>query len=259
VLGFGLAVIFFIAWSVLIRNRNLEIKLKEARNRKEQSEQLSLTAAGLAHETKNPLGLIRGLAQQIKNNKNIVPEARKTAAEIMEQADITASRLGDFLSYAKERAPRFETVNAVAFIEKIINLINEDYSKAGIKIETDIDSVEITADREMLSQIMLNLLMNSLKFTGKGGTVKIIIKSRESGTSRLAVIDNGSGIPPDIIPDIFKPYVSRKSGGYGMGLAIVKRTVEQSGWSIEVKSIQDKGTKIFINGIKNAVYPGERK
>ncbi|OGV38515.1 MAG: hypothetical protein A2020_13215 [Lentisphaerae bacterium GWF2_45_14] len=250
VLGAGVIIILFITWSISMRNRKLMLRLKEIETKKEQAEELSLAAAGLAHETKNPLGVIRGLAQQIADNARNLEPAREKAKEIMEQADVTTARLGDFLSYARQRSPEPADVKAIDFLEHMKMLVSDDFRSENVKLSVEADDITIFADKEMLSQILLNLLLNSLKSSAAGGETKIILRETSRGSARLAVTDTGGGISPEILPHIFKPYTSRRVGGCGMGLAIVKRLVEQSGWLIEVKSKPGSGTKIFINDIK---------
>jgi len=250
VLGAGVIIILFITWSISMRNRKLLVKLKEIETKKNQAEELSLAAAGLAHETKNPLGVIRGLAQQIADNQKNPSAAREKAQEIMEQADVTTARLGDFLSYARQRDPDPVELVGIQFLEHMKMLVADDFRNAEVTLDVESDDISIMADKDMLSQILLNLLVNSLKSCSAGGEVKMILRKTFRGSARLAVTDTGTDIPPEILSKIFKPYISRRAGGCGMGLAIVKRLAEQSGWTIELKSKPNFGTKIFINDIK---------
>lgn len=250
ILGAGVIIILFITWTISMRNRKLLLRLKETETKKAQAEELSLAAAGLAHETKNPLGVIRGLAQQIADNQKNPGSAREKAQEIMEQSDVTTARLGDFLSYARQRDPEPTLLVAREFLEHMKMLVADDFRNENVALSVESDDISILADKEMFSQILLNLLVNSLKSSTAGGEVKMIFRKTSRGSARLAVTDTGSGIPPEILPHIFKPYISRRAGGCGMGLAIVKRLAEQSGWTIELKSKPGFGTKIFINDIK---------
>jgi signal transduction histidine kinase len=248
ILGFIGVTILLVAWSFSIRNRDLQLKLKSVQDRREQMEELSLAAAGLAHETKNPLGVIRGLAQQISEASENSSKARRMAGEIVEQADVTTARLGDFLSYARQRQPEMDSVNAKEHIERIISLVEDEFKASNIDLSSRVDDVCIQCDPEMLSQILLNLLMNSLKSMESGGKVNVALDS-DGNFAKLLISDTGSGIPPELLPNIFKPYVSKRADGYGIGLAIVKRITEQSGWNIRVDSKQGVGTNITITGI----------
>ena len=239
----------FMTWSYAIRNRELTKRLKQALSKKEQIDELGLAAAGLAHETKNPLGVIRGLAQNIANNTKNPQNTRRKAREIMEETDVTTVRLGDFLSYARFRSPVPEEINSSEYLERICSLVQDDFDNSGVELLSEVSPVTMIADPDMLSQVLMNLLTNSLKFTDKGGTVTLSCQQTGRKYATLKVIDTGRGIPPDVLPDMFKPYVTKGAGGYGIGLAIVKRIVDQAGWQINVKSTPGKGTAIAVSEI----------
>jgi len=226
-MGAALTALLFISWSYAARNQELKERLHSAMSRKTEMDEIGLAAAGLAHETKNPLGVIRGLAQNISADSDNPDDARGKAREIMEETDDTTARLGDFLSYAKIRSPNPERLNAKAHIERIAGLMRDDFSDVGVSLETDVEPLAIEADPDMLSQILVNLLTNCLKFTEKGDKVAIKLTSDKKGRATLSVSDTGAGIPPDILPKVFKPYVTRSAGGCGIGLAIVKRIADR--------------------------------
>lgn len=244
--------LLFLAWSYSIRNRELQDRLQSARDKSEHVDELGLAAAGLAHETKNPLGIIRGLAQNIADNKENSKKTRTMARDIMEETDVTTARLGDFLSYAKIRSPKPVEINTIEYIERIISLVKDDFDNAGVELVTAVETPSIYADQDMLSQILMNLLTNSLRFTDKGGKVSLSVRNKIK-TAELKVEDTGSGIPENILPIIFKPYVTSSAAGYGIGLAIVKRITEQSGWNIKIDSMVKKGTTITISNIKRVI------
>ena len=250
VMGCVCASLLFLAWSYSIRNKELMSRLKSAKDKRKHVDELGLAAAGLAHETKNPLGVIRGLAQNISDNRENNKKTRRMARDIMEETDITTARLGDFLSYAKFRSPKPEEIKTKEYIERIVGLLKDDFDNAGVELITSIETETISADQDMLSQILMNLLTNSLRFTEKSGSVTLSIREKLNKTIELKVEDTGAGIPPEILPNILKPYVTSSSKGYGIGLAIVKRIVDQSGWNIKVDSTLKSGTTITISNIK---------
>lgn len=249
-IGCGGILLSFMLWSYIIRNQELRSRLTSERNKSEHVDELELAAAGLAHETKNPLGIIRGLAQKIADDSDNARKTRNMARDIMEETDVTTARLGDFLSYAKFRKPKAVKIKTGEYIERMVGLVKDDFENAGVKLKVIVETSDIFADQDMLSQILMNLLTNSLRFTDKGGEVVLSLKEKINKTAELKVQDNGSGIPDNILPNIFKPYVTSSSKGYGIGLAIVKRIVDQAGWHIRVDSLIDKGTTIWISNIK---------
>lgn len=231
------------------RLKALRAEIAEQRGRRVEVEEMGLAAAGLAHETKNPLGLMRGMAQRIATEKLPSQEVEELATRIIDQADLTASRLGDFLRYAGVREPILQCLPAEAALSKIASLLEVDFAASGVTLECACDKIAIEADSEMLSQILVNLLMNALKFTPPGGTVNVSLKKAYGAKAMLTVSDNGKGIPEDVLPQIFKPYFSKRAGGCGLGLAIVKRLADCSGWEISVDSVEGKGTAFTIKGI----------
>lgn len=242
--------------SVMNLSAGRKEELEKARRKQQELEELGLAAAGLAHEIKNPLGIIRGMAQRIGSDSSIDEKLRQMASDIMEESDVATARLGDFLSYARPRKPLLEPLNPKELTDRISGLVDDDFKTAGVAIVSELHDCSIMADREMLSQIVLNILMNSLKFTPSGGKVTMKLADCRDNSYILSIADTGRGIDPDIVADIFKPYVSRRPGGCGMGLAIVRKIVEQSGWDISVDSMPGKGTVIIISGIRKAVSAG---
>ena len=241
---------FYFLWTSLLKMRDLNSRLLSERNRSVYVDELSLAAAGLAHETKNPLGIIRGLAQSITDSDINNEEIRKIAMDIMEETDITTARLGDFLSYAKFRSPDLDKLDALEYIERLAGLLKDDMKNARVELVLQIPSICIYADKDMLSQILVNLMTNSLRYCEVGGKITVKLSKKPGHLAELSVADNGTGISDDVLPNIFKPYFTNSASGYGIGLAIVKRIVEQSGWSIKVQSKVGKGTKVIISGIK---------
>ncbi len=227
----------------------LREEMARQRGRRMEVEEMGLAAAGLAHETKNPLGLMRGMAQRIASGSLPKGEVDELATRIIDQADLTSSRLGDFLRYAGVREPAFQTIDAEAALKKIASLLEGDFSLAGVALECSSDKTSIEADPEMLSQILVNLLLNALKFTPQGGKVRLSLRKAFGSKAVLTVSDNGKGISSEILPQIFKPYFSKRAGGCGLGLAIVKRLVDRSGWEIEAESSEGKGAVFTIKGI----------
>ncbi|NOY74695.1 MAG: HAMP domain-containing histidine kinase [Kiritimatiellaeota bacterium] len=243
------ALLFFLVWYHQIRMEEFSKRIEEEKDRRHEVDELGLAAAGLAHETKNPLGVIRGLAQNIADDVSNDEKTREKARNIMEETDVTTARLGAFLSYAKFRSPTPEPVDACECLERIASLLLDDFANAGVALNTALVQVVIEADRDMLSQVVMNLLTNSLKFTPKKGVVTLSLEPEAAEFARIKVADTGAGIPAAILPEVFKPYVTKRKGGYGIGLAIVKRIADQAGWSIAIESIEGKGTTVVLGRI----------
>jgi signal transduction histidine kinase len=246
----GLGVIAMLAaWIQGIRRRSLASRLQVEAAHRGHSEELSLAASGLAHETKNPLGIIRGLAQQIEQDRGAPQPDRDRAAQIQEEADRAVGYLGDFISYARGQEPETAAVEVRTALEKAVEVLAADIDSTCVKVTIEAPAAHIVADQKMLLQILLNLLLNSLEAcqTEDSINIKFSVRGRHG---RLIVADDGRGIEPELLARVLKPYVTGRSDGHGLGLAIVKRMVEQHGWSIAISSEPGIGTWVTLAGIE---------
>lgn len=238
-------------WITGIRRRILAEELAAERIRSAHLEELALAAAGLAHETKNPLGIIMGMAQQIEARHDIPTESRIMLGHIMDEVDKASSRLGNFMNFARQRTPSLTPVRIDLLCQEAARILGPDFEAAGVELIAEVGPQTIAADETMLRQILVNLLLNSLHASPAGTSTRMALR-RQDRRLTLAVEDQGRGIPPELLPDIFKPYVSGSAGGHGLGLAIVKRMVEAHGWKIVARSERGRGTVMTITGIKPA-------
>ena len=173
---------------------------------------------------------------------------QKLAEDIMEEVDMTVARLGDFLAYARSRTPEKREVDARRVIGRAAELLEPDYEAAGIELDIACDPLRIKAEPEMLQQVLVNLLLNSLNACPEGAKVRVEVSGNHE-TASLQVTDNGPGIPEDLKKDVFKPYVSGRQDGHGLGLTIVRRMAEAHGWQVDLESSPGKGTTVTISGI----------
>ncbi|HJO95369.1 MAG TPA: HAMP domain-containing sensor histidine kinase [Victivallales bacterium] len=245
----GILVLIF-AWIRSIKSSKLKKELESTRQKAEQLKELNLAATGLAHETKNPLGIIRAIAQKLQSEycyKNIAEN--KLIKKIIQEVDRTGERLSDFMNYASFRSVNKESVSLSDEVLNITELLQPDFELAGVKLTTDIDDIRIESDSEVFGQILVNLLQNSLNACSNGNSVNI--KSENNGDfMSLNIKDNGCGISTELMKDIYKPYVKGRSKGHGIGLAIVKKFTENLGWEIKIFSEVDKGTTVVLENIK---------
>jgi signal transduction histidine kinase len=246
-----------IAWIMAIRSRYLAGQLEGERARRAHLEELGLAAAGLAHETKNPLGIILGLAQQISANPEEPQQSQVMLEHIVDEVDKAQARLGNFMTFARQRKVNEVYLDAREVCTKTAEILRPDFDSVGIQLEMNCPHLRILADEEMLRQVLVNLLLNSLHASSAGNKVTVRM-DRKGKRAVLMVEDQGSGISPELLPNIFQPYVSGNSEGHGLGLAIVKRFVEEHGWTISVDSQPNRGTLITISGI-GLLEPKESK
>lgn len=240
-------------WAMRIRQQRDASALAIERQRRSHLEELSVAAAGLAHETKNPLGIILGIAQRIRDAPTTDDATRHFAEQIIDAADRAAERLGEFMNFARINEPTLADANARDVIGSIVDVLGYDFEADGVKLSVDCAPLSIRCDPSMLKQVLVNLLLNSLEACDPGAEVTVSLKLEGASKAALVVADRGRGIPADLRPDVFKPYVTGRADGHGLGLAIVSRIVERHGWHISLESEVGQGTRISIQGI--AVCP----
>lgn len=232
-----------------MHQRFLQKQLQQMQARAESLEELNLAARGLAHETKNPLGLIHGLAQRADKQAND-PILKEMLVAIQDEADVAVSRLNSFMAYAGGREPQLKTVALKTLCERLKLIFEPEFSAKSVQLILPEDFPDVLADEEMLSQMIVNLLFNSLRACQSGDQVSLSVVSTGHELV-LKIADTGSGIASDLLPDIFKPYISG-SGSHGLGLAIVRRLAELHDWHIAVDSAVGQGTTMTLTGLKLA-------
>lgn len=236
-----------LTWVRRIRTRVLSQAFAREQQKRRLLEDMNLAAAGLAHETRNPLGLILGFAQRLASSPDTPAEIKEVAFQIVDEADRATSRLSDFLNFASIKAPTRTRADLHEICAHIVSTLKPDFEAAGVTLTATVDACEIECDVEMLEQILINLLLNSLRASSSGSTTHITLR-KESGLGTLSIMDQGEGVDPELLAHVFKPYVTGHADGHGLGLAIVARLVAQHEWRIHVES-SDQGATFSITHI----------
>ena len=210
--------------------------------------------ANISHELKTPLTSIKGFAETLRYVDD--DETRNKFLSIIdEESDRLARLLEDILclyEIEQKRSTILEEFNVDEEIEKVYMLLNDQAKKKGVEIFLDTNSnCVLMGDKDKFKQMLLNLVSNSVKYTEKGGKVRVESYNRDMNLI-LVIEDNGIGISAEDLPRIFERFYrvdkarSRESGGTGLGLAIVKHIVRLFDGEINVTSELGVGTKIVI-------------
>jgi signal transduction histidine kinase len=215
----------------------------------------------ISHELRNPLTAIRASAQLVLLRARDVLDARQRqwVQSIDDSVDRLLSLVNRILDLNRLRAGVFPLVRQPIELDKVVaralDVLGPQAEQQGLRLEqrTAGDGVVIAADEEALTQLLLNLVGNAIKFTPKGGSVHVAVTDAAADVE-LTVGDNGPGIPAADLNRIFEPYQQAHQGrnGSGLGLAIVKGLVEAHGGSISVDSEEGKGTCFVVRLPKTA-------
>ncbi|HTZ19329.1 MAG TPA: HAMP domain-containing sensor histidine kinase [Opitutaceae bacterium] len=244
-----------LAWRNLAKNSELQIRLVRAGEMNTHLKEMNLAAAGLAHETRNPLNLIRGLAQMIAMQAESSPKLREHASSIMEEADRVTVQLNEFIDYSKPRDAHLAPVDFTRVAADVARTLLPDLEEKHIRLRQPESPLLIEADEPLLRQTLFNLLLNAVQAVGPGGQIEIVLSPVGAREAVLEIRDDGPGVPAAQRAAIFKPYVTMRPKGVGLGLAIVQQIVSAHGWEIVCTENQPRGAVFRVSRLKLAPPP----
>lgn len=268
ILGFvlGLLVMLPVLRMLLRRGeRKVRVAVRRAHDAERLAEIGSMTG-GLAHEIKNPLSTIGLNAQLLKEEiadaslpSEVGERAAKRLNTLMREVDRLRGILTDFLQFAGRMKldPQQRDVNEI--VSELSDFFHPQCDQERVVLRTVVPPEPILAkvDEGLFKQALLNLMLNAVQaMSAHAPTAKdthsaigelILRVERTSDDVRVHVTDTGPGIDPKRLDEIFRPYVSSKPGGTGLGLATSRRIIEEHGGSITVSSELGKGTDFVIH------------
>ena len=222
----------------LIRTRAARAEAEAASQAKDQF------LAMLGHELRNPLGAISSAVTVL--GQSSTPDHDRRAREVIAHQTEHLSRLvADLLDVTRGTLGKIElvrtTIDVGAAVRRCVATLDSSAKLAQHVVAVDAEPVLVEADGVRLEQIVMNLLSNSLKFTPRGGAIRVSVR-RERDEAVLRVADEGAGITPGLLPSVFELFVQgernldRPTGGLGVGLSLVRRLVELHGGRVEAAS-----------------------
>lgn len=218
-----------------IRQRR-EVESMRAEQRR--GETISVIAAGLAHELRNPLAALRSGVQTLREEAESLDTEQKGILDlVIRESDRLDRIVGEFLDFSKPR-PRITTdfELAPATLE-VLELLAHDPRRGAVRLECSAPpSVRLRADRAQVKQVILNLVLNALQaMEASGQGSRITVGARVlPGRIVLLVSDDGPGFPPEVMASAFTPFVTTRAEGTGLGLAMVARTAREHGGTARV-------------------------
>ena len=241
-----------LAWRNLAKSSELQIRLVRASELNTHLKEMNLAAAGLAHETRNPLNIIRGLAQMLSKTPNAPVETQEKSREIINEADKVAGQLNEFINYSRPREVRRSRLVLGSVVNEVIRALGYDLEGKKIDLQVVGESISIEADDQLLRQALFNLLLNAIQAVEPGGEIRVFAARRNPAEAVLEIRDNGPGVPQEHRTEIFRPYFTTHKTGTGLGLAVVQQIVLAHGWEIECLPNAPKGALFRISHVKLA-------
>jgi signal transduction histidine kinase len=241
-----------LAWRNLAKSSELQLRLVRASEMNTHLKEMNLAAAGLAHETRNPLNIIRGLAQMISKQSGTAAEIQRKSREIIDEADKVAAQLNEFINYSRPREVHRAKLALGSVVNEVVRALTYDLQEKKISLQITGEQLSIEADEQLLRQALFNLLLNAIQAADGSGEIQIAAEKRNATEAVLEVRDNGPGVPPDRRTEIFKPYFTTQTKGTGLGLAVVQQIVLAHGWEVECLANEPRGAVFRISHLKLA-------
>jgi len=231
------------AESIIDQRAEAQRQLEAQLNQTERLAALGKMVAGVSHEIRNPLGIIRSTAELLRG----MPKADETQSRLSELIIEESSRLNDivteFLDFARPQKPNVQDCHLDEILKKGLQFIEPEAESKGISLQDNLNhrSLYIKADPHLLYRSFLNICVNALQSMESGGKL-IVNVTEEKNTYIIRFEDTGAGIAPDDQGRIFDPFFSTKDKGSGLGLSIVKNIIEGHGGSISIESREKNST-----------------
>jgi signal transduction histidine kinase len=226
-----------------------KIHLEKALLDQQHLARLGAAAAAIAHEVKNPLSSIKTLAQLMREDPKIAANYERDLGFMVKEVDRLNGSVQQLLSFARPVREVKADVNLSELLENTVRVLSQHHQQ-GVRLEyvagPPLPLQESNPD--LLTQIILNLVLNAAQASEPSGHVKVWCAAAENGKTAFAVEDTGPGIPEDLRERVFDPFYTTKQKGTGLGLAIVKKNVTQLHGEIEIDSpLRDgRGTRVRV-------------
>lgn len=207
---------------------------------------LGSMAAAIAHEVRNPLGTLRGLAHFFGSEDGASDACKEYSKFMISEVDRLNQLVTELLQFGAPQDIKFDKVEVKTMVEKIVTLLKNDLVEKNIKFVQQYDEdAELYGDTNLLIQTLLNLLTNSIQAVPNGGEITLKIQCN-SQKCRISVSDTGTGMSDETKSKMFDPFFTTRKNGSGLGLAVSHRIVERHNGYFEINSAVNAGTTITM-------------
>ncbi len=216
-------------------------------SRAEHFATLGELAAGLAHEIRNPLAGIAGVIEIVSRDLPPKSAALAVIKDAKEEALQINRILTELLDTARPKPPQFRVTDISGTVEHAVQFARQQAITKRITIDLDkgTELPPVDHDPNQINQVLLNLLLNAIQSMDKPGTIRVSIQ-QDGDCAVVTVADEGKGIAPENLANIFRPFFTTKGHGTGLGLSLARRIVESHAGQIDVRSELGKGTQFMV-------------
>jgi signal transduction histidine kinase len=229
----------------LVRDVSERVALEHQIVQSESLANLGQLAAGVAHEIRNPIGMIMSAAQLL-GRAGLAERDRELIDVLLHESARVEATVSEFVRFATPPPPSRAATDVGPLLERVAAVLRPEAEKRGARLEVRAAAglPRIVVDPEMLFRALTNLALNALQVQERDGWVELRAAPQNAGVE-ICVSDRGPGIPEEDRERVFQPFFSRRAGGTGLGLSIVQRIVSANGGRIQVSS-RPQGTSFAL-------------
>ena len=227
-----------------LERERLEAEIRQT----ERLTALGHMSAGLAHEIRNPLGIMKVSIQLLAQEKVEDGVVSEYCRVLLEECERLNRLVSEFLSFARPKEPVRGRFALGKLLDEGVTLIQPALRQHHIDLKqarNQVDEQEVEVDPDQIKQVILNILLNAIDAQGEGGAI-LLEGVQKDGFVGFAVRDEGPGISPDAMPYIFDPFFTTKEKGTGLGLSVVHRILDQHGGKIIAANRSERGVRVEI-------------
>jgi two-component system sensor histidine kinase HydH len=238
----------FVGHILILRDLREVKRLQDEIRQKEKLAALGSLSAGVAHEIRNPLSSIKGLASYFGDKFEPGSSDREAAEVMVREVERLNRVVSELLDFARPSELSRRQTDIVDVLNHSVRLVQQDAGlhHIEIRLSTADDLPPLFLDPDRFSQCLLNLYLNAIEAMTNGGVLTVEAAIAPGGGLRITVTDTGPGIPEKYRSKIFDPYFTTKTTGTGLGLAIVYKIIEAHGGSISIESAPGGGTRFTV-------------
>jgi two-component system sensor histidine kinase HydH len=227
----------------LAKAQELEGQLR----RQQRLSALGEVAVGIAHEVRNPLGVIKTSAQLLQKRGHLPETDNRLLSHVADEVRRIDDLISEFLTFARPRPSVLQPLDPLPVVRRAADFCGPEFEKRHVTltVQDHAPGSSINADEDHLFQVFLNLFLNAVEAMPNGGNIRVVRDQRE-GEMLIAVSDTGAGIPRDIQDKIFNPFFTTKEHGSGLGLAKVFTIMESHHGRVELNSAHARGTTFTL-------------
>jgi two-component system, sporulation sensor kinase E len=233
------------AFASITRDMTSKNKMDELLRQAEKLNTVGQLAAGVAHEIRNPLTTLRGFVQLQQQTQKLNVRHSDLMLSELDRINLIVS---EFMILAKPQATKFEIKDVRFVLGDVLSLLDSQAHLCDVMFQTAFtaEPCEVACEENQLKQVFINVLKNGIEAMPDGGSILIRVEKPEADRIKVAIIDEGIGIPEEMIPKLGDPFFTGKDTGTGLGIMVSQRIIQSHHGTMDIRSTVGEGTEVTL-------------